>query len=174
MTTKQKILKALCPFISAVSKALGAKGTILINKANALPVKSIFELTYTDNQGNTVSFETYKGKKMLLVNTASDCGYTAQYDELQELFNSKKDELVIIAFPSNDFKQQEKGDDNEIEQFCRKNYGITFPLARKSVVSKKENQDTDVPVDVRHFPPGIYFVELSSNSGNATKRLVIN
>jgi len=105
-------------------------------------VKSIFELNYTDNKGNPVSFEEYKGKKILLVNTASDCGYTAQYDELQELYNTKKEELVVIAFPSNDFKQQEKGNDTEIEEFCRKNYGITFPLARKSVVRKKENQDT--------------------------------
>jgi len=142
MTTKQKILRALYPIISAVSKTLGSKGRVIINKAKALPAKSIFELNYTDNKGNPVSFKEYKGKKILLVNTASDCGYTAQYDELQELFNRKKDELVIIAFPSNDFKQQEKKDDKEIEQFCRINYGITFPLAKKSVVRKKENQDT--------------------------------
>jgi len=142
MTTKQKILKALYPIISTASKAFGAKGKVIINEANALPMKSIFELSYTDNKGNPVSFEEYKGKKILLVNTASDCGYTAQYDELQELYNTKKEELVVIAFPSNDFKQQEKGNDTEIEEFCRKNYGITFPLARKSVVRKKENQDT--------------------------------
>ena len=142
MTTKQKILKAFYPFIAAVTRVIGKKGTVAINSSNALPRKSIFELTFTDNKGNPVSFAGFKGKKMLLVNTASNCGYTAQYDELQELFNRKKDELVVIAFPSNDFQQQEKGDDKQIEEFCRINYGVTFPLATKSVVTKKENQDT--------------------------------
>jgi len=70
----------------------------------------------------------------LLVNTASDCGYTDQYDELQKLYDEEKDRLVIIGFPSNDFKQQEKGTDEEIAAFCRINYGVRFPLVKKSSV----------------------------------------
>jgi glutathione peroxidase len=142
MTAKQRILKLLYPVFSAVTKVVGKRGTVSLNKSNALPKKSIFELTFTDNKGNPVSFAGFKGKKMLLVNTASNCGYTAQYDELQELYSSKKDELVVIAFPSNDFHDQETGDNKEIEEFCKINYGVTFPLASKSVVTKKENQDT--------------------------------
>ena len=142
MTGKQKILKTLYPVFAAFSRVVGNKGNIAINKSNALPKKSIFELTFTDNKGTPVSLAGYKGKKMLLVNTASNCGYTAQFDELQELFEKKKEQLVVIAFPSNEFGEQEKGDDQQIEQFCRKNYGVTFPLASKSVVTKKENQDS--------------------------------
>ena len=117
MTVKQKILKAVYPIIAAFTKT-GRRGNVTINKSNALPRKSIFELTFTDNKGNPVSLAGYKGKKILLVNTASNCGYTAQLDELQELFERKKDELVVIAFPSNDFGQQEKNNDQQIEQFC--------------------------------------------------------
>jgi len=140
MTVKQKILKAVYPIVAAFTK-IGKRGNVTINKSNALPRKSIFELTFTDNKGNPVSLAGFKGKKILLVNTASNCGYTAQFDELQELFERKKDELVVIAFPSNEFGQQEKDNDHQIEQFCRINYGVTFPLAKKSVVSKNEHQD---------------------------------
>src|SRR6476620_12236931 len=111
MTPKQKILKALYPIITSFSKLLGSKAKIALNKQNTLPKKSIFELTFTDNKGNPVALAEYKGKKMLLVNTASNCGYTGQYDELQELYKRKQNELVIIAFPSNDFQQQEQGTD---------------------------------------------------------------
>ena len=139
MTWKQKLLKAAYPVLAAFTRS-GKRGNVTINKSNALPGRSIFELTFTDNKGNPVSLAAFKGKKILLVNTASNCGYTAQFDELQELFERKKDELVVIAFPSNEFGQQEKNNDQQIEQFCRTNYGITFPLAQKSVVSKNENQ----------------------------------
>lgn len=140
MTLKQNILKAVYPLVSALSKTFGSKGIVATNKINALPKKSIFELTFTDNKGNTVSFANYKGKKILLVNTASNCGYTAQYEELQELFGRKENQLVVIAFPSNDFGEQEQGNDKQIEEFCQMNYHITFPIATKSVVIKKENQ----------------------------------
>jgi len=142
MTPKQKVLKALYTVITGFSKLLGSKAKVAINKQNALPKKSIFELTFTDNKGMPVALAEYKGKKMLLVNTASNCGYTGQYDELQELYKRKQDELVIIAFPSNDFQQQEQGTDTDIEQFCRINYGVSFPLAKKSVVTKSNDQNS--------------------------------
>ena len=77
----------------------------------------------------------------MLVNTASNCGYTSQYDDLQKLYESFRDKLVIIAFPANDFKEQEKGSDEEIAEFCRVNYGVTFPLAAKSSVVKGKHQN---------------------------------
>jgi glutathione peroxidase len=82
----------------------------------------------------------YKGKKIIIVNTASDCGYTGQYEELQKLYSQRKSEIVIIGFPANDFKQQEKGSNEEIASFCKKNYGVEFPLAMKATVIKNDQQ----------------------------------
>ena len=78
---------------------------------------------------------------MLLVNTASDCGYTGQYDELQKLYEEYQNKLIVIGFPANDFKEQEKGSDEEIAQFCKINYGVTFPLIKKSSVIKGNSQN---------------------------------
>jgi glutathione peroxidase len=86
--------------------------------------------------GTPIDWNLLQGKKVLLVNTASDCGYTAQYKELQQLQDRFADRLVIIGFPANDFKEQEKGDNASIADFCQRNYGVRFQLAQKtSVVS---------------------------------------
>ena len=77
----------------------------------------------------------------MLVNTASACGYTNQYEDLQKLSEKYKDQLVVIGFPANDFKEQEKGSDEEIAEFCKVNFGVTFPLMKKSVVKKTEDQN---------------------------------
>jgi glutathione peroxidase len=77
---------------------------------------------------------------VLLVNTASNCGYTPQYAELQKLYQASKEELEIIAIPANDFKEQEKGTDEEIATFCSINYGVSFPIAKKGTVIKQPNQ----------------------------------
>ena len=77
----------------------------------------------------------------MIVNTASECGYTAQYAELQQLYTKYADQLTIIGFPSNDFKEQEKGTDDEIAAFCKVNFGVTFPLAKKSSVLKGLGQN---------------------------------
>ena len=95
---------------------------------------SIYDLNVQLNNGKQVSLEQYKGKKLLLVNTASNCGYTGQYDELQALYKKFEGRLEIIGFPANDFAEQEKGSDDEIAQFCKVNFGVTFPLVKKSVV----------------------------------------
>lgn len=81
-----------------------------------------------------MQFASLKGKKVLLVNTASDCGYTNQYEDLQKLYEQSNGKLMIIAFPANDFKEQEKGDDSQIAAFCKINFGVTFPVAKKSSV----------------------------------------
>ncbi len=88
-----------------------------------------------------MDFSTLKGKKILLVNTASNCGYTNQYNDLQKLHQRYSDKLVVLGFPANDFKEQEKGNDEEIAQFCQVNFGVSFPLAKKSRVVKSVEQN---------------------------------
>ena len=100
----------------------------------------IYNLTYTSIDGKPVSLETYKGKKLLIVNVASKCGFTPQYEDLEKLYETYKDKLTIVGFPANDFKKQEPGTNEEISEFCKLNYGVSFPLAAKiSVVG--ENKD---------------------------------
>jgi glutathione peroxidase len=104
------------------------------------PALSFYDLEATRNNGETFEFAALKGKKVLVVNTASNCGYTGQYAELQDLYNRYKNEIEILAFPANDFKEQEKGTDAEIAEFCRLNFGIGFPLMKKTSVIAGEAQ----------------------------------
>ena len=97
--------------------------------------------TLPDQNGKPVSLALLKGKKVLIVNTASDCGYTDQYAELEKLYQQYKGQLEILAFPANDFKEQEKGNDAAIAEFCKKNYGVSFPLMARSTVIKSANQN---------------------------------
>jgi glutathione peroxidase len=101
--------------------------------------KSFYDLSYTDINGKTVSMADYKGKYVLCVNVASKCGHTPQYSKLEALYEKHKDKLVIIGFPCNQFLGQEPGSENEIQEFCTKNYGVTFPLSSKLDV-KGNNQ----------------------------------
>ena len=104
----------------------------------ATPALPFHGLSATDINGKSFSFEQLKGKKVMVVNTASECGYTKQYKQLEELFETYKDKgFVIVGFPSNDFGGQEPGSDTEIAGFCQKNYGVTFPMMSK--VSTKGN-----------------------------------
>ncbi len=82
-------------------------------------------------EGGTIDFAAFKGKKILVVNTASECGYTRQYEGLQKLYDTYKDKLVIVGFPANNFGGQEPGSNMEIKEFCKKNYGVSFPMAAK-------------------------------------------
>jgi glutathione peroxidase len=133
MSYRQKVLKAVYPVFMWLNKITGSKTTNL-KKENAPAPVSFYSLRSELNNGNTFDFASLKGKKVLLVNTASDCGYTGQYDDLQKLFEEHKDQLIVLGFPANDFKEQEKGTDEEIAAFCRTNFHITFPLMKKSVV----------------------------------------
>ena len=124
-----------------LSKRSPENNAILSNeKKTAAPV-SFYSLKTVLNNGKEFDFASLKGKKILLVNTASDCGYTGQYDQLQKLYTRYNNNLVIIGFPANDFKEQEKGTNEEIASFCKKNYGVSFPLAEKSIVVKNVNQN---------------------------------
>ena len=140
MTGRQKILKSIYPVLMGASKLLGKKSRTINNTLRIKPETSFYTLTDTLNNGETFSFETLRGKKVLLVNTASDCGYTNQYEELQKLYEQYKNKLVVIGFPSNDFKEQEKGSDDEIRNFCEINYGVTFPVALKGSVARSNHQ----------------------------------
>src|ERR1700722_15983684 len=95
---------------------------------------SVHDFKVPGLDGKTIDLSSYKGKKLLIVNTASKCGFTPQYADLQKLYEKYKDKLVIVGFPANDFGGQEPGTNTEIKEFCQKNYGVTFPLAAKSDV----------------------------------------
>lgn len=138
-TFKQKVLRGIYPLIRKMGKK-GKNGTVLMNEKNTVPPSSFYDLHAVLNSGKTLDFSAFNGKKVLLVNTASNCGYTGQYSELQSLHERFKDTLQIIAFPANDFAGQEKSNDDEIARFCQLNYGVTFPVASKGVVLKKEGQ----------------------------------
>jgi len=89
-----------------------------------------FKVPALDGAG-TIDLSKYKGKKIMIVNTASKCGNTPQYAQLEQLYEKYKDKLVIIGFPANNFGSQEPGTNTEIKEFCTKNYGVTFPMAEK-------------------------------------------
>jgi glutathione peroxidase len=140
MTLRQTVLKAIYPLWMFLSGAFGKRSKVLINKKNIQPLQSFYNLSTQLNNGSILSFNSFKGKKLLLVNTASDCGYTNQYDDLQKLYEQYRDVLTVVAFPANDFKEQEKGSDEEIGNFCKINYGVTFPIALKGSVIKGDGQ----------------------------------
>ncbi len=104
--------------------------------------KSIYDYTVTSLDGEKVNLSSYKGKKIIIVNTASECGLTPQYAKLQTLYEQYKDKgLVIIGFPSNDFGGQEPGTNEQIGMFCSKNYGVTFPMMSKITVTGAKKAD---------------------------------
>ena len=97
--------------------------------------KSIYDFTVKDIYGEDFNFEKLKGKKIMIVNTASKCGLTPQYEGLEDLYKTYKNEnFVIIGFPANNFLWQEPGSNDKIESFCRENYGVTFPMMSKITV----------------------------------------
>jgi glutathione peroxidase len=141
MTLRQRILKAVYPAFTWFGKITGRNAQVFTNDTPLLPAQSIYDLSVMLNSGEIVPLSKYKGIKMLLVNTASDCGYTDQYTELEKLYEENTGKLVVIGFPANNFKQQETKSDEEIAQFCKLNYGVSFPLAKKSNVIPGEDQN---------------------------------
>jgi len=96
-----------------------------------LSATSLYDFKVEGLLGGQIDFSKFKGKKVLIVNTASKCGNTPQYDDLEKLYEKYKDKLVIVGFPANNFASQEPGTNEEIAEFCKKNYGVTFPMAEK-------------------------------------------
>ncbi len=101
----------------------------LINSSSAKNSIHNFKVEALD--GSIIDFSKYKGKKILVVNTASKCGFTPQYELLEKLYNEYNNKLVVVGFPANNFGGQEPGSNSEIQEFCKKNYGVTFPMAAK-------------------------------------------
>lgn len=111
---------------------------VLPSRVHDMTKESIYQFKVPGLLGGVIDFSQFKGKKILVVNTASKCGNTPQYDDLEKLYNKFKEKLVIVGFPANNFGGQEPGFNNEIAEFCKKNYGVTFPMAAKVSVKGQD------------------------------------
>lgn len=109
--------------------------SVLVATLMFTPAKNVHDFSFTSIDGKKVDLSQFKGKKLLLVNTASKCGFTKQYAGLQELSERYGEDVVVIGFPSGNFREQEFEDNAEIAEFCEKNYGVTFLLAEKTEVA---------------------------------------
>jgi glutathione peroxidase len=106
--------------------------TLMATVSGYAQTKNFYDFTVQDIDGKTVALSTFKGKKVLVVNVASKCGLTPQYKQLQELYDQYgKDNFVIVGFPANNFGQQEPGSNEEIQEFCTREYSVTFPMMAK-------------------------------------------
>jgi glutathione peroxidase len=94
-------------------------------------VQGIYDFKVNSLEGEEINLAKFKGKKILIVNTASQCGYTPQYADLEALHKKYGSKVEVIGFPANNFGQQEPGTNNDIKEFCQKNYGVSFPVAEK-------------------------------------------
>ncbi|MEO9071248.1 MAG: glutathione peroxidase [Ginsengibacter sp.] len=106
--------------------------------SNSSKSESIYQFKVPGLLGGTIDFSKFKGKMLLVVNTASKCGNTPQYDDLEKLYKQYQGKLVIVGFPANNFGGQEPGSNTEISEFCKKNYGVSFPMAAKVSVKGED------------------------------------
>jgi len=117
-----------------------APKSIKTKPLNSMSKTFFYDLKFKSIEGKEIDFSIYKGKKILIVNTASECGYTPQYMELQELHEKHENKITVLGFPSNDFGAQEPGSNEQIVSFCQKNFGVTFQLFEKSdVIGENQN-----------------------------------
>ena len=124
---------------SITSVILGLFMMMTAYAQNNKEMTTIYDFKALNNKGEEVDFSQYKGQVLMVVNTASKCGFTPQYDGLEALYQKYKDQgLVIIGFPCDQFAHQEPGSDEEIAEFCRLNHGVTFPLMKKTDVNGKD------------------------------------
>ncbi|WP_396172541.1 glutathione peroxidase [Flavobacterium sp.] len=139
---KLNLLPIVCCLIliSCQNQAQNKKETsATTTKSEVMAQGDIYSFKVKDIEGKEFDFESLRGKKVMIVNTASKCGLTPQYKELQSLYEQYKDsDFVIIGFPANDFMEQEPGSEKEIAAFCERNYGVTFPMMSKVSVKGKE------------------------------------
>lgn len=139
MTIRQKMMKLFYPAAKKIAQLTG--GFASTSEGSVSATSSFWELGFEDLKGDKTQMSAYKGKNVLVVNTASSCGFTGQYKELQALQEKYAHNLVVIGFPSNDFKNQELLSNEEISDFCEINYGVKFLLAAKSEVIKTTGQN---------------------------------
>lgn len=139
MSLLSKIITASYSLRMKISRRTGLGIKTENNMSNKNAPANFYSLKAITNSGEEIEFEKYRGKKVLLVNVASQCGFTPQYAELERLHMQRKD-LVILGFPSNNFGAQEPGSDEEIAEFCNVNYGVTFQLFKKDEVKGNNKQ----------------------------------
>jgi len=122
-------------FISCQNTKKEKISTTQKTQPTAMKKEAIYQFKMTDLYGNNFDFSSLKGKKVMVVNTASKCGFTPQYKDLEKLYNTYKDKgFVIVGFPANNFGKQEPGTDTEIAEFCEQNFGVSFPMMTKTSV----------------------------------------
>ncbi|WP_426478727.1 glutathione peroxidase [Chryseobacterium sp. CBSDS_008] len=127
----KNIFLLLLSFMAFLQSCTNQKSEISKAKTTELMGKTIYDFKVESLDGKEISFADFKGKKILIVNTASECGFTPQYADLEKVYEQYKDKLVVVGFPANNFGGQEPGTNTEIGAFCQKNYGVTFPMAAK-------------------------------------------
>ena len=126
-------------FFSCQNQAQKKQTTTPTTTTTPMAKETIYQFKVEDLSGDTFDFSTLKGKKILVVNTASECGLTPQYEQLQAIYEKYKDKnFVIVGFPANNFGAQEPGSNSEIATFCQKNYGVSFPMMSKISVKGKD------------------------------------
>ena len=134
----KKIITFFYPWQMKISKLTGVGIRVYKNNNNIQAPENIYTLNATMNTGEVISFERYQGKKLLIVNLASQCGYTPQYKELETLHQAR--DIVVLGFPSNNFGAQEPGTNEDIAEFCKRNFNITFPVFKKNDVKGNSKQ----------------------------------
>ena len=139
MTIRQEFLRFVYPAYVRLSRISPNKSMVLLNE-KAVPQVSFYALQAELRDGSMLDFGTLRGKKVLLVNTASGCGFTQQFDQLQQLYKEYNGALVVISFPTNDFGE-EKNNDEAIALFCQENFRVSFPIVKKCVVKPVAAQD---------------------------------
>jgi glutathione peroxidase len=137
------LLLVVFVFLSCKNQAQNQASTAVTSKTETMEKQNIYQFKVQDLEGKEFDFATLKGKKVLVVNTASKCGLTPQYKDLESIYEKYKNQnFVIVGFPANNFMSQEPGTNEEIGAFCQKNYGVTFPMMSK--VSVKGNDMCEV------------------------------
>jgi len=113
--------------------------TLIVMNTMSQTTKTFYDFKVPDLEGKEIDFTQFRGKKVLVVNTASRCGYTSQYEDLQKLYTEYQDEnFIIVGFPANNFLRQEPGSDEKIRSFCTRKYGVTFPMMTKISVKGED------------------------------------
>lgn len=125
-------------FLFTTSGRVATSAGVNISDTTNPVANNIYQFKVAALEGDTIDFAKYKGKKILIVNTASKCKYTPQYEYLEKLHTTYGDKLVVIGFPCNDFGGQEPGTSTEIREFCSRNYGVTFLITSKICVKGKD------------------------------------
>jgi len=139
----KKLFVVMVSFAVFCNSCAQKKNDVSKVKTQQVMSKSIYDYKVDAlEEGKTINFADFKGKKILIVNTASECGYTPQYADLEKISKDYAEKLVVVGFPANNFGGQEPGSNVEIGAFCQKNYGVTFPLASK--VSVKGDDTTPI------------------------------